>query len=539
MPGNSVIAGPFQGGLSTYSDPTSIQDNEMPLCDNFEIDMDGSLKSRPPFVDRGATFPLGASGNMRILGYYYQSANSITTSYVVASDGSSSTYYFDGTSWHLITNSLAAVSMTQFNGALWLVAPTGICGSWTPTGGWVADPWCPNGESIAVYKSRMFVLAGSAAPSRATVSSSNPAAPDVSDVYYSAVLGQSPWLAVTTGANQSPGIQTFKVNAGDGQAGVALLNFQGTLYIFRTASIWTFSYASSPQSGVQSVLVPNIGLADAQALLHYENYIYFMFDGRAYTLFSGLATVFNPKLPFVASNRANIYTPFAVSAFNRRIIFTYYDTMYVYNLRSQNWTTWHSQGGIGKIIQFTGALTQDVPVAVAHSNLSVSGGSRSAKLYYLTDAFTNESEAGGNYICAMRTKTFDYGAPTNYKRLFWWGLDATFRSGLTAQVVPEVFTRQVTWGQLLSMGRTWGQMRQYSWSNPSAGDLTATTVFSPTAAGGGPLRKTLRLNKNERFKQAYYAVSISVDGTTATCPARLFLIETFVLVRDRVSRSLS
>lgn len=557
MPGSSVLAGPFQGGLSTYGDPTSIQDNEMPLCDNFEVDMDGSLKSRPPFVDRGVTFPLSTTGNMRILGYYYVSASSVNSSYVVASDGLSSTYYFDGGSWHLITNSLAAVSMVQFDGQLWLVAPTGVCGYWTPGGGWVPDSWCPNGESIAVYKSRMFVAAGgSAGPTGRTALSSGNTTNAVAqtdgtaitgwvtgpaDVYYSAPLGRSPWQPVTSGGNQSVGISAFKVNSGDGQATIALQNFQGSLYIFRTASIWTYSYASAPQAGVVSLLVPSIGLADAQALLVFENYIYFMFDGRAYTLFSGLATLFNPKVPFKASNRIGVYTPFAVSVFNRRIIFTYYDTLYVYNLRSQNWTTWHSvtYGGIGKIIQFSGALTSDIPVAVTHSNVTVgAGGTRTTKLLYLTDSFTNEVEVGG-YICAMQTKTFDYGAPTNYKRLFWWGLDATFRSSLTAKVVPEVFSYQVTWGQLLTTDRTWGQSRNYSWANPSAGDLAATTTVSTLGIGTTPTRKTLRLPKNQRFKQAYYSVSIAVDGSLATCPARLFLIETFVLVKDRVSRSIS
>lgn len=539
MPGNVVIAGPFQGGIDTYNDPTSIQDNEMVVCDNFEVDMDGSLKSRPPFVDRGTSLPLGSSGNIRILGYYYQSSAGVNTALVVASDGLSSTYYFSGGTWHLITSSLSATGMIQFNGQLWLVAPTGTCGYWTPTGGWVGDTWCPNGESIAVFKSRMYVIAGASAAARTQVSSANTAVPDVTDVYYSAVLGESPWQAVTSGTNQSPGISTFKLNAGDGQANVALLNYQNTLYVFRTASIWTFSYASNPSSGIVNLLVPNIGLADAQAITAYENYIYFMYEGRAYTLFAGLATIFNPKVPFVTSSRTNIYQPFAVSAFNRRIIFSYYDTMYVFNLRSQNWTTWHSQGGIGKIVQFTGALTSDVPVAVAHSNVAVSSGSsRSATLFYLTDAFSEEAEAGGNYVCTMQTKTFDFGAPANYKRLFWWAVDATYRAGFSASIVPLVFSTQVTWGQLRTMGRTWSQMLNYTWGSPSTGGLQASTT-TPLNIGASPLRKTTRLQKNERFKQAYFTVALTVDGTTTTSPARIFLLELFVLVKDRVSRTVT
>ena len=36
---------------------------------------------------------------VRSFGYYYGNAVGVTTAYVVASDGLSSTYYFDGTTW--------------------------------------------------------------------------------------------------------------------------------------------------------------------------------------------------------------------------------------------------------------------------------------------------------------------------------------------------------------------------------------------------------------------------------------------------------
>jgi len=75
MPGEAIQVGPFVGGLNTFSDETAIADNELVVCNNFELDLDGSLLSRPPIVDRGITFPLGATGNVNLLGYYYAPGN--------------------------------------------------------------------------------------------------------------------------------------------------------------------------------------------------------------------------------------------------------------------------------------------------------------------------------------------------------------------------------------------------------------------------------------------------------------------------------
>src|SRR6185503_10440488 len=47
MPGQPVKIGPFVGGMNTYSGPSAIADNEAVEIKNMEIDLDGSLTSRP------------------------------------------------------------------------------------------------------------------------------------------------------------------------------------------------------------------------------------------------------------------------------------------------------------------------------------------------------------------------------------------------------------------------------------------------------------------------------------------------------------
>jgi hypothetical protein len=133
MPGQAIQVGPFVGGLNTFSDPSAIADNELVVCENFEIDLDGSLKSRPPIEDTGISFTLGATGNINILGYFYDQNG---VEYLIASDGLTSTYYFTGSTWVLISNTLSAAGFTQFDDKAWLTAPVGttqVGGYWTPS----------------------------------------------------------------------------------------------------------------------------------------------------------------------------------------------------------------------------------------------------------------------------------------------------------------------------------------------------------------------------------------------------------------------
>src|SRR3546814_8793793 len=46
----SVKIGPFVGGMNTYSGPTSISDNEAVELLNVDIDLDGTVVSRPPLA---------------------------------------------------------------------------------------------------------------------------------------------------------------------------------------------------------------------------------------------------------------------------------------------------------------------------------------------------------------------------------------------------------------------------------------------------------------------------------------------------------
>lgn len=515
MPGSgkSVQIGPFVGGLNTFSDPASIADNELVRCDNFELDLDGSLRSRPPFSDYHIDFPLGATGNVLMLGYFYTSTG---TALLLASDGLTSTYSFDGTSWVLVTSTFAASSMAQYNDTAFLLAPAG---AGNPGGTWdgatfTAEANMPRGDQIVVYKDRMWIAAG------------KDAATHGNRMFWSNTLVDTALWPT------SPNF--VDIGSGDGQNIVALTVQYNNLLIFRSHSVWSFQYTADPKQAAQFLVVPGVGLAHKLALVQFESYIYWMYEDRAYQYINNRALQLNMKVLFRSTARtSDYYLPFSVSEFNRRIIFSYYDTMFVFSLKTRTWTTWTSTayGGIGKIIKKDNAPNIQ---AVAHSSKLVSsGGTRKASTLLIQDELSTNVEA---FTCSITTKDYDYQVSSAYKRLFWWGADASFEGSITGVVFPISYNWTITWGGLRAKGMTWGQLLSYSWSRPQSSDLSVSTTRTTIGLGNG--RKFVKFAHSLRFRQLNFQVQIDTDGT-ASKAVRLFSLTSFITPKEHVSTAVS
>jgi hypothetical protein len=511
--GDAIQIGPWIGGLNTYSDETAVADNQAVIIENLELDLDGSLVSRPPIVDIGVSFPLGATGNMQLLGYYYAPGS---VPYLLASDGLGSTYYYTGTNWVLLTNTIAATAMVQFDGKAWLLSPVGAAnpgGYWTPAGGFVADANMPHGEVIVAYKFRLWVAIGRTATTNGT------------RMYFSKVLGTTPfWPAAP---------DFIDVGSGDGQNIVQIVVYFQSLVIFRTDSTYSFQFTSDPAAGQTSLILPGTGLADKDAIVSFQSYLYFMYEDKAFEFVNNRASQINVSVPFQAVNRTNNYKPFAVSVFGNRAIFSYYDTMFVFSLNTRTWTTWVSptRGSIGRIISLSQQGTFEQ--AIAHSSQQVpGGGGRTAKTLRITDGLTTDAET---FQCTLQTKNYNYNASSANKRLFMWGADAIFRSNLVAIVTPIVYNYSVTWGQLLAF--TWGQLKSFTWGQPISGTLSITTTRA--GVGGGALRKFVKLGQSLRFRQANFKLIFDTDGSTSAAPVRIFSLTTYVKVKERVVKTVN
>jgi hypothetical protein len=501
----------FKGGLNTYSDQTAVADTQVVEALNVDQDLDGSLRSRPPFENLSHPLDLGTSGTARLLGWYYYAG----ISYLIASDGLSSTWRYNSTTaaWTLISNTFSATAMIQFDDKAWLPAPYGAAnpgGRWDPVGGYVAEPNMPKGATIAAYKERLFVARGRGNP-------------DGAKIYYSNVFGSATFWPVT------PAEQ--RIGSGDGQDIVYLTVYYSSLLIFRSESIWNWTYASSPGAGTISLVVPGVGLEQPDTVAAYENTLYFMYDSKAYAFINNRAEHINPQVPFVSDDPASASIAGAVSTYNKRVIFTYYDTLYIFNLLTSTWTRWRSTayGPIGQIMQSTFDL---IEVGYALTSAAIpNGAGRQQKLLRITDRVTSAKET---MVCIIQTKNFSFQVPSNFKIMHRWGMDARFNGEVVGSAVPVVYTAATTWDKVGT--KDWDELGL--WDNLLGGDqlVEITTIDEELS---GPSRRYVKMRKRFRFRQAYFRIEFHTDGDLLTAPAQLFSILAYVDTRQGAVKAVS
>ena len=259
-----------------------------------------------------------------------------------------------------------------------------------------------------------------------------------------------------------------------------------------------------------------------------------MHDEKAYEFVNNRASQINVKTPFTANSTTGLSTNYAVSEFNRRIIFTYFDQMFVYSLRTRAWTTWSSTtyGALGKMEYLSNS--DDKSIVLTHSNAAVpGGGSRVAPLLQITDEYV--STATETMTCNIQTKNFNYQASSVYKRLFWWGLDARFKGTVVGTAYPITQSFTTTWQELAT--QTWQTMLSFTWGSPQSGAPPISTSVTESAV---TFRRVFtKFLKALRFRQIYFTVSFTTTGSDSDAPVRLFSLMTYVGSKQTVSKEIT
>ena len=162
MTGSPVKIGPFLNGLNTFSEPTAVTDTECTELTNFDIDLDGSIVSRPST----GILPSSAGNGPIILGFYTSTANIV---YVIITDNANNIKAYDlssGAALFTIVTGVKCRTVAQYANKLWIVATPDSAspgGSWDPVGGYTSVAAIARGNSCCVYKERLFVSSGPAA----------------------------------------------------------------------------------------------------------------------------------------------------------------------------------------------------------------------------------------------------------------------------------------------------------------------------------------------------------------------------------------
>jgi hypothetical protein len=137
--------------------------------------------------------------------------------------------------------------------------------------------------------------------------------------------------------------------------------------------------------------------------------------------------------------------------------------------------------------------------------------------------------------CKMRTKSYDYQAPSMMKRLFWWGADIKTTLAMKATLIPTAIKAPPTHDALKAY--THSQLSAGTWGNP----LSFLLVNLNIVDGGDPAnaitengRIFVKLIKAMRFKQLSFQLELSTLGTKATGPCKIHTITSYVNPKEKV-----
>ena len=517
MPATPVKIGPFAGGLNTYSGPTSVGDNEAVVLTNFETDLDGSLLSRPPItVKENLGLLPAATGDVRLLGWFID-VNGDRYLMITIGDTTHARNEETG-AWITVTATFGATAFVQYaNKAYLIAAPTEADpgGAWTPGGGFVADTDIPKGTTACVYKERLFVGGGTTNPNRVYMSN-----------------------AADFGVFQTT-VNFFDVRAGDGQNVTMLYTFQDTVIIFKNDSTFVYSYDSQPSRGTVRLINGAVGITNRWCLREYENSLYLLYEDNLYQISNWNFTAVNLKVPFNYTIKFSVPlygdTNFpTISIIADRLIVHFYDAIYAFNLRAGTWSTWD----IGEPVNFNYFI--EVPTRDQSEAERYYAGARRQTPNTANHAIfewrpTYAPDRTEPFDVTLVTKTYDFNVPYSFKRLFWWGVDALLKSDTAFTVTPVAYSPGVTHAQLAAY--THAQLSTGTHLRPL--DISIQVESSVPIDNGSNDRMFIRLIKSLRFRQIYFIITATVDGSSTTGPVRIYSLSAFVDNKQVVSKELS
>jgi hypothetical protein len=586
--GQPLRLGPFLGGLNTGSDPTAIADAELATCLNMELDIDGSLISRPPLKE------LAGPGGITERFVCLCDAVFAGTHYLIVSN-SNGVFYYSGGSWGTITTTVQSYAAVQYADKVYIVARPGSAnpgGKWDPSGGFVAVAAIPKGQACVIHKERLFIAPGILSTTNASrLSFSDPGNFDT-------------W----------PGANIIDVSQGDGTNLMDLTVYQDNLLLFKNHSTYVLAYDIRPADAVVRKISNTIGVPAQYCVLNYENQVYCFHNGWVYEIINYDFNRLNTKVPFIRD--ATAPTTFAaentfIGLVGDRLVIRFLRKVYAYGLRTRTWSEWdsvedplHYFGPIVKVKMDTGPefyagssllanLTlirildgrDSTNVETVINRRQGTGNATSATLDYIqtTDAsasdmfvddicqlcdaaavpkeatlfrVTNKVSSGGNtkiYFtpnsavaavstdrliaiptikCNIKTKNFDMAISHQFKRLWWWGADVSTNREITGIATPIVVSFNVTWDQLSAF--RWDQLN--TWAQPLTSPSQIKTI---QATGTGTQRRFAKFLNSLRYRQINFEVRLITDGGTVDGPARLFTMLIITASKQTVPRGVN
>jgi hypothetical protein len=524
MPTEILRLGPFSGGLNIGSDPVLIGDNELIECLNLELDVDGSLVSRPAIqvIYQGAdNFRLLIFGSVVFSGVLYLFATRNGKTYMSSNGGSSWLELNPG------ALSRECKTMEVYNNIVWMPATPGSANggiSWTPGGGAVAVAAMPRAEKCVIHKNRLYLCPGKNATS------------NESRLYFSQSADPATW----------PGTNTIDVQPGDGDTLNNVIVYQDNLLLFKGESTHVLAYDLDPVDAILREINPVVGSTDSFGVVQYENTVYCMHRNKVYEITNFNFGLLNLKVPPVFDNSlptgtTTRYEDQHLSLLGERLVVRYFNRTYVFGLRTRTWSEWektddsstiewHIFGPLIRARDLSGSGTDSY-----YTGYSFDVSSGGYKVIKIVDGRISGAEEGTgvhSFHCIATTKDYDMADPVRFKRLFWWGVDIISGNDVTGSIEPITLINSVTWDSLTT--ETYADLM--TWGNPILGTVT----FQETVAGDDIIstNKLIKFGKSMRFRKANFSLLLITDGTPEQA-TKIFQYVAVVAMKQLVSARVS
>lgn len=524
MPAEVLRLGPFTGGLNIGSEPVLVQDNELINCLNFELDIDGSLISRPAIqvAFQGADNQrLLIFGSVVFSGVLYLFATRNGSTFVSSNGGSSWTALAPG------GGARECKTMEVYNNTVWMPATPGSANggiSWTPGGGAVAQASMPRAEKCIIHKNRLYLCPG------------NTATTNASRLYFSQSADPSNW----------PGSNFIDVQPGDGDTLNNVIVYQDNLLLFKGESTHVLAYDLDPVDAVLREINPVVGSDGSLGVVQYENTVYALHRNKVYEIINFNFSLLNVKVPFVFDNSLPTgttarYENQHLSTLGERLIVRYYNRTYSYHLRTKTWGEWAKTDDtstiewhiFGPLIRARDLSGSGLDSYYSGYSFDVSaGGYKVIKIIDGRDSGSVEGTGTHKFYCIATTKDYDMADPIRYKKLFWWGADVITGQDAVGSITPITLISSATWDALTT--ETWADLG--TWGNPVATALG----FQETITGDdiANTNKLIKFGKTLRFRKANFSLRLETDGSTAQ-PTVIFQYVAIVAVKQLVSARIS
>lgn len=512
----------FSGGVNNVDLIGTLQDNELTVCENFDITSTGRLTSRPPFVVATADPDAdGVAGEVDMLGWFLDDEGNYSA--VLSAVDAGGTWLEDSvTGVRTSIADWAASDCEQYGDRLYLVRTGGAGAKWmrSPTS---ADPYTlvdvpsmPAGERLLGHKGRLWVARGST-------------------LYYSQVTN----ISGGTTIDDFDG-SFINVSPGDGQHIVEIdISFNDVL-IIRNGSTWLFSYDTDLSEGSVTQIDGDIGADSWRCVARYQDShivlngakLYRFTSRNYYPLHSDRKMALRGDGSF-----ADFRIGSAVSVFGERALVWRNGTMYVLHLSTSGWTTY-----ISEATRFAHGYEHPAGVELfgASTIFGTSGAENgmsaqpSSLLYRAVDRVTLGNAE--DFTCRLRTKAYDWNEPTQLKKLFGWGMNAVSKNQIRGRAIPlALVTTVVGWDDMNE--NTWDTLNLGTWDYPLVIPNFVEGVRD--VPGITPTQVYVRMPQMLWFRQLAFEVQLTTDGTTSTAPCRVEAITTIVGVRTRVPQAVS